>query len=214
MKSILAMALILLGSCKEFYDEEFEEFEATAANNVQDITYNAELTSTDQTDTKLSGSATVDVRNDLVTVDIQVSGVPENLIQLHYSINNAPCASYDVSLTSDSISERTFEASETITVNALATDLASSGAATSSGDINLRGKSFIIKSFSNFSGLPNQAGTNQLTIACGELSVQDGAAPFPFPANDEDVFAPGDPAPDPFPFPTEGLPDRDIFVPL
>lgn len=187
--------LFLIFGCEEFYDEEFEEFQETRAQNVQEVSYRADLISTDPSLNSLQGTAVIDVRDNQVMVELDIDGVPENIIQIHYGYITASCENLVTTLQTDSSTTRSFEASETTSVDALAQDLASSGAALSEGDINLAGKSFVVKAFSNFSGTPTTTATNQLTIACGELIVEDGGA------SNTDIFTPPDPT---LPFP----PDR------
>ena len=176
---------VLITGCDEFYDEEFEDFQSESALTTQDITYTAELRSTDPALSEMIGNATVDVRDDSVSVDYRLDNIPENIIQIHYSYLATDCDNLSSTLLNDTGLSRDFNASETTTTEALARDLASSGAATSTGDINLTGKSFVVKSFSNFSGIP-APGTNQLTIACGELSADESIPNI-------DIFTPEDP---------------------
>lgn len=179
MKQLLLLGLILLGSCREFYDEEFEAFEESRANGTGggtasgegiNISYSAELAPTDQNVTGLTGNARIDVQDDNVTVDLDIDGIPANIIQIHYSYLAADCSSLSISIPNNNTTTRSYTVNETTSLVALADDLRSAGAASSDGDTNLIGKSFVVKAFSNFSGLPNPSGTNQITILCGPIT--------------------------------------------
>lgn len=161
--------LILFTGCREFYDEEFEDGQYQSARD--NVTYTAELSSTDPGLPSLSGKSVVEVRNGNVTINLELSGVPENIIQIHYGYLSSGCSAFNLSIPIDSTSTRSFTVSETSTISALETDLSSSGASSFSGDTNLENKSFVVKAFSSFSGLPNATGTNSLIIACGNLQV-------------------------------------------
>lgn len=179
MKQLLLLGLILLSSCREFYDEEFEAFEesrsngntgGTASGEGVNVAYSAELTPTDQSVTGLTGNARIDVQDDNVTVDLDIDGIPANIIQIHYSYMAADCSSLSISIPNNNTTTRSYTVNETTSLVALADDLRSAGAASSDGDTNLIGKSFVVKAFSNFSGLPNPSGTNQITILCGPIT--------------------------------------------
>lgn len=165
----IVMILIFTGGCREFYDEEFLEDEASlqqARNNA----YVATLTSTDPALTTLAGNGRVELKDDVVSVKVELEGIPQNIVQIHYSFISAGCDQLNISVPNQG-GTRSYSINESLSRDALAEDLRSSGAATSQGDINLVGKSLIVKAFPNFSGLPNPAGTNSVTIACGELTV-------------------------------------------
>ena len=111
-------------SCKEFYDEEFKEFEnsgPTLSNeDVKNTSYVASLESTDRNLFNLKGAARVVVQNDQVKVNLSVSGIPANIIQLHYTYLTVPCSSLSFVLPNDSQSTRTFEINETTSLYSLA----------------------------------------------------------------------------------------------
>lgn len=174
MKFLLILFLLVSG-CREFYDEEFEEFERNRANQrnedgtvAEDNSYRAELTTTDQNVPDLWGSVNIDVRNRDVTIDLDLEGVPENLIQLHYSYINTDCSALQVGIPNLSSGTRSFTLNETVSVDGLASDLRATGTAQSEGDINLAGKSFVVKAFANSS-----IETNQFIILCGRLTDND-----------------------------------------
>lgn len=173
MKSFVLLFLILFAGCREFYDEEFEEFEERRRSEGTDsngnASYEVELQSTDQNVPDLRGDARIDISGENVTVDIDVDGIPANIINLHYSYISASCSELSISIPNDSTTTRTFTLQESTSLDALADDLSSSGASSSQGDTNLLGKSLVVKAFSNFSGIPNPNGTNQIIILCGQI---------------------------------------------
>lgn len=208
----LLLSILSLSSCKEFYDEEFEDFEESrgrtsgSGGRSENITYSVELNSTDANLPDLSGTARIEVRNDEVTVDLDVDGIPANIIQVHYGYIAAGCNQLSLSIPNNNTTTRSYTVSERASVDALADDLRSSGATTTDRDIFLAGKSFVVKAFSNFSGLPNPTGTNQITILCGVITEEDNEGST---VND-DIFNPpttdgtptgGTPLPSPFPSP-------------
>lgn len=173
LMSMLFLFLLLASGCKEFYDEEFEEFQEVQDRTVQSTSYTASLDSTDVNVPGMEGTVSVDVRDDKVTVDLRVNGIPQDIIQVHYGYIAGSCPNLSVALPDDITTTRSYSVTEESSTDALAEDLRSSGASSGSGDINLEGKSFVVKAFQNFSGLPNPSGTNVLNIACGELEVTD-----------------------------------------
>lgn len=167
----LACLLSLLG-CREFYDQDFDVNNAVQ-DQIQDRGYVAVLNPTDPSSSSLAGDAQIEVKEGRVQVNVNLNGIPQNIIQLHYGFINSDCDLLNIIIPNSSETTRDFVISETFSTTALELDLQSSGAATSSRDINLEGKSLVVKAFSNFSGIPNPTGTNLLTIACGKLSVSD-----------------------------------------
>lgn len=177
MNPLLALFLFLIfQGCKEFYDEEFEEFEQSRINqsnqNANNI-YTANLIATDNSLINLSGDAKIIVRDGEVKIDVSLEEIPENVIQLHYSFVNSDCSGYSVSIPVQGLTTRSYNILETLSIDALEQDLKSSGASQSEGDVDLDGKSLVIKAFSNLPGIPTPNGTNQLTIACGELVADE-----------------------------------------
>lgn len=174
MKYIFLLLLILV-SCREMYDEDFEqdleESNNTDGTTTEDISYRAELVSTDASVSDLSGTVDINIKDNEVSVSLNVTGIPANLIQVHYTYSNAPCNQLSIAIPNDNTTTRTYNVSETQTVSALNNDLKASGASTSDGDINLGTRSFLVKAFQNFSGIPNPSGTNSITILCGDIQV-------------------------------------------
>ncbi len=178
---ILGLILILvLGGCREFYDEEFEEFnenqrinQTGSGGTTQDVppaSYTVNLASTDSSLSDLSGTARIEVENDNVRVDIDVDGLPANIIQVHYAYLTAECSTFGVPIPNNGGHRRSYTISETSSVRALIDDLRATGASQSNSDTNLEGKRLIVKAFSNV------VGTNsgiQLTIACGNVVRSD-----------------------------------------
>lgn len=170
----LLIVLSLMG-CREFYDEEFEEFEATRTTQTANVSYEAELESTDPTLVGLQGDVSINVREEDVEVRVDLNGLPQNIINPHYSFITADCSTQNFSIPNDLGTTRSFNFSENITTTALESDLRATGAG--GGDINLEGKSIIIKAFSNLTSLPDTSGVNSIVIACGEIMVtSDGAS--------------------------------------
>ena len=168
LKTFLLFSFLLLG-CKEFYDEEFEEFEASRPQTVsEDSRFLAELTSTDGALTSLTGEATIEVNEEKTTVEVKLKGIPANISKVTYGIISAPCNALSLSIPNTDQEDRSLEITEGLTRTAFLEDLRSSGAV--QVDLVLNGKSFIIRGVPKFSGLPNSAGTNELTIACGEIT--------------------------------------------
>lgn len=164
------ISFLAIPGCREFYDEEFDDSNV-AVSAEQNRTYKATLQSTDPNLSAISGDSEVIVRDGDVRVDVNLSGIPQNIIQIHYGFISSDCSILTFAIPNEPGLERNYNISENLSTSALDLDLQSSGASNASGDINLEGKSFVIKAFSNFSGLPNPTGTNSLVIACGRLDV-------------------------------------------
>jgi hypothetical protein len=177
MKVIFTLLILssLIG-CKEFYDEDYKNFESSTDNvnneDLRNTSYFAELKTVDFNVPNLSGTARITVKDEEVKVSLTASGIPANLIQLHYTYLNVSCRDLSFVLPNDNLITRTYQINETTSTDALENDLISSGASTGSGDINLLGKSLIVKAFTNFPDIPNTSGTNQLTILCGEIKLE------------------------------------------
>jgi hypothetical protein len=168
LMSVFFLCLALSG-CKEFYDEEFEEYEERGSQSVSDeAIFSADLLSTDSSLGGLSGFAQIELSGERASIEVNVKGIPGNIGQITYRLISAPCSSLSLSIPQSNFVERTFELREGLTRSALLEDLRSSGSPQE--DLSLRGKTFVIRGTPQFSGLPNEAGTNELAIACGELS--------------------------------------------
>jgi len=165
---ILLMGLLFLSGCKGFYDEA-DDNGLTYVLDGGNVKYGASLASTDPNVPGITGAVDVDVKQDNVSVTYNLSGVPQNLTQLSYGYIAADCSDINLALPSDTDGTRTVNFSEETTLKALQNDLASTGAASSSNDINLANKSFIVKGVSVLSS--NLPGSNLITIACGPLNV-------------------------------------------
>lgn len=173
----LLIVLSLIG-CREFYDEEFEEFEATRTTQTANVSYEAQLESTDPILVDLQGDVTINIREENVEVRIDLNGLPQNIINPHYSFITADCSTQNFSIPNDLGTTRSFNFSENITTTALQSDLRATGAG--GGDINLERKSIIIKAFSNLTNLPDTSGVNSIVIACGEIMVTSNGASTTF----------------------------------
>jgi hypothetical protein len=168
MNRLILIFFLLLG-CKEFYDEEFEEFEERRSQTVTGSSrFIADLTSTDGALTSLSGDATIEVKDEAISVEVVLKGIPSNISKVTYGIISEPCSSLSLSIPNSNQGDRSVEIKEGLDRAAFLNDLQSSG--TVQNDLVLIGKSFIIRGTPQFSGLPNGAGTNELTLACGELN--------------------------------------------
>jgi len=165
------MGLFILAGCKGFYDEADQDG-LTYLLDGGEASYEASLASTDTNVPSITGTATVDVKQDNVSVTYNLSGVPQNLTQISYGYIAADCSAINLALPSDLDGTRTVNFSEETTLRALQNDLASTGASSTSNDINLANKSFIIKGVSVLSS--NLPGANLITIACGPLNVTTG----------------------------------------
>lgn len=165
--------LLIVVSCREMYDEDYEKDleESGTGSTTEDVSYTADLVSTDPNLPTLSGTANINITNNEVSVNLTVEEIPANIIQIHYSYMAATCDQLNISIPNENTTTRSYTVSENQNVSALVNDLKSSGASTSDDDINLSTKSFLVKAFSNFSGLPNPTGTNQITILCGDIRV-------------------------------------------
>jgi hypothetical protein len=170
LKLLFMSGILFVASCREFYDEEFEDDNVSQAQE-RDRAYSAILTSTDTSLLTLIGESTVDLHEGKVKVDVELGGIPQNIVQVHYSIITADCNALTISIPNEAGVTRNYVISEELSLEALQADLQSSGAATSEGDINLLGKSMIIKGISNFSGIPSPTGTNVINIACGPFVI-------------------------------------------
>lgn len=161
--------IIFFAGCKEFYDEEFEEFEELQSQTVADeANFSAELVSTDSSLESLSGSGGIVFSGDEASVEVKLKGIPGNIGQITYSILFSPCSSFALSVPRSNQDERTVEIRERLGRSSLLEDLRSAGAA--STDLTLDGKSFVVRGTPQFAGLPNPSGTNELIIACGRLT--------------------------------------------
>ncbi len=169
--------LSFIGGCKEFYDEDYKNFESTndtiSNEDQRNTSYYADLNTTDMNLSNLKGSARIIVQNDEVKMNLSMSGIPSNLIQLHYTYLNIPCGALSIAIPNDNGVTRSYQINETSSLIALENDLRSSGASSGENDINLLGKSVIVKAFANFAGIPNQNGTNQISILCGEIKLEN-----------------------------------------
>lgn len=169
--------LSFIGGCKEFYDEDYKNFESTndtiSNEDPRNTSYYADLNTTDMNLSNLKGSARIIVQNDEVKMNLSMSGIPSNLIQLHYTYLNIPCGALSIAIPNDNGVTRSYQINETTSLIALENDLRSSGASSGENDINLLGKSVIVKAFANFAGIPNQNGTNQISILCGEIKLEN-----------------------------------------
>lgn len=165
--------LLSLSSCREFYDEEYEEFEATrpSQREGQFISYRADLESTDPLLPELGGSASVKINDEDVDISIDIDGLPQNIINLHYSIIGADCSTQNFTIPNNLTSTRSARLTESITTRALEADLVATG--TVSSGIDLRGKSLIVKAFSNLVSLPDTSNVNSIVVACGLIEVED-----------------------------------------
>jgi phage gpG-like protein len=170
------LMLSFIGGCKEFYDEDYKNFESTndtiSNEDPRNTSYFADLKTTDLNAPNLKGSARIIVQNDEVKMNLSVSGIPSNLIQLHYTYLNIPCGALSIAIPNDNMTTRSYQINETTSLLALENDLRSSGASSGENDINLLGKSVIVKAFANFAGIPNVNGTNQISILCGEVKLE------------------------------------------
>ena len=166
----IILLIVLFSGCREFYDEEFDEANASTSE-LQDRTYTATLLATDPSITEFAGNSEVVVENGTVKVSMDVTGVPSNLLQLHFGYVASDCSALSFSIPNEIGTPRNFSLTEDSSVESLLFDLRSSGAIPSDGTIDLDGMSFVVKAFSNFSGLSSAAGTTSFTIACGRLEV-------------------------------------------
>lgn len=172
---ILFLTLLMLVGCKNFYDDADDD-EDTFEVNLDNVQYGATLSSTDPNVRTIAGDATVDVQGDVVTVNINVSGVPQNTTRLHYAYVTADCSSLTTTLPGDTSGTRTMSIGETISLASLQNDVASSGAANFTGDANLGDKSLIVKAFSTLPEQFNTGGSSSVTIACGPLNITGEAS--------------------------------------
>lgn len=163
---ILALSVF---SCKEFYDEDFEEFREEqnrtggGSSSTETSNFTTTLSSTD-TSLTISGDASLEFRGENVTTSINITNIPQNFMQLTYTLVSVPCSNFSNVLAVDATSTRTYRVSETLSRDAFNLDVISTGAT----DTNLTGKSVLIRGFSN---LVNSGTTGQtfINIACGEL---------------------------------------------
>lgn len=173
IKNLTLLGLFILCGCREFYDEEYEEFEASrpTQSEMNNVSYRSNLRSTDPNLVGLDGTAMIKVNEEDVDITIDVDGIPQNIINPHYTFISADCSTQNFTIPNDLGTTRSFNISERITTTALESDLRSSGAY--SGNINLEGKSIIVKAFSTLTNLPDTTATNSIVVACGEIEVDD-----------------------------------------
>ena len=170
----MGLLLFSLFGCREFYDEEFEEFEQNRPqDDNENLSYSAALDSTDPNLTSLRGDVRMSITGENVDIRIDIDGLPQNVTGAHYSFLNSDCSSQNFVIPHDPAqSTRTLNISESITTTALRADLQTGGVPT---DIrNLEGKSLIVRAFANFSDIPNPQNTNSIVIVCGTLERDDG----------------------------------------
>lgn len=168
---MIVMWLLLFSTmgCREFYDEEFEEFEESRPRDEnENLTYNAELDSTDPNLTGLRGDVRISITGENVEVRIEIDGVPQNVTGAHYRFLNSDCSTQSFSIPHDATqSTRTINISESITITALRSDLQLGGVSTDLRDLD--GRSIIVRAYANFSDIPNPQNTNSIVIVCGTL---------------------------------------------
>lgn len=181
----LLSTLFILASCKEFYEKDFLE-DADSSNESENVTYTTNLSSTDASLSRLTGTAKVDVQNENVKVDVSLSELPQNIIQIHYGYSTSPCSALTNSIPAELGTTRSYNISEDLTSVAFNFDVQSAGS-----DTNLAGKSFIIRAFSNLENAGTTGGT-VLNIACGELAVDttDSTDTTETPTTDPQVDTP------------------------
>lgn len=167
----LALTLITASSCKEFYDEEFEEAALTQQNENENRSYEATLVSTDGILTNLTGTVSIDVRDDVVNTQIQLDDIPQNMVQVYYTYSSADCTSLATTIPANQDSIRNYSSNETLTKDALVQELIAAGASSAPDDSNLEGTSLLIRAAPIANGLPSPSGTNVITIACGQLTL-------------------------------------------
>lgn len=164
------LILLLISGCKFVIDDgedNSKNFQTEEANR----TYEASLASTDVKVPGIVGTSKVDIQGDVVNVNLELNGVPQNITQIHYGYIAADCSSLQLALPSDINGTRTVKLNEDITLTALQNDVAASGSALVTGDTDLGAKSFVVKAFTVLNSVPNAIGTNTLTIACGRLNL-------------------------------------------
>lgn len=158
-----------LFSCRDFYDEEFENG-TTVSPVFENATYEVDLESTNTSLTDMSGNAILDIQDGNVDLTISLSGIPQNIIQVHYGYSPAPCANLSFAFPVEMGTTRNYNISETLASEALTFDIRNAGASP-----DLEGASLVIKAFSSVSDAGGTGG-QVFTIACGELIRNDNAA--------------------------------------
>jgi hypothetical protein len=177
-KLILIMTILVASSCREFYDEEFLEDEAAGVGSrSENVSYSATLNSTDPNLLDISGTAKVNIDNEVVNTSVTMSGLPQNIIQVHYAYIAANCQNLVVAIPTEIGTTRSYTLNETSSTTALSFDLRAQEAETAPGDTNLEGKSLVVRAFSTLGGLPTTDGTNVVTVACGELAISTTPPP-------------------------------------
>lgn len=170
------LILLFISGCKNYENQNDDGSGETAELTLDNVQYEASLASTGSNVNTISGKATVDVQGDTVTVNVSLSGVPQNTTRLHYAYVLADCNALTTTLPNDTAGTRSFTLNETISLAALQNDIASSGAASGTGDTNLGNKHFIVKAFSTVPDQFNTGGSASVTIACGPLNVAGEAS--------------------------------------
>ena len=183
IRMLFLLFSFFLVACDQMYDEEFEEFEARRNQTVSGSSYSAELQTTDDSVPGIEGDVSISVRNNDVSLDLNVSGIPQNLTQIHYGFINNGCLGIEREFSADLTSTKNFNISENTSLDAIRDDLAGVGA-----DDNLDGKSFVVKAFPQMT-VPDAQGVTPVTIACGVLQLDEGTL------SNDDIFGPGSEAP-------------------
>lgn len=174
-----------LVSCREFYDEEFEN-KPLGVSEQEDRTYTTTIQSSDPNLSQLTGDARVDVDNGDVKINLSVSELPQNLNQIHYAYSASDCSSFSNTTVPVEVgSTRRYQINESLSTEALSADLKSSSA----GDINLENKSLVVKGYSN---LVEGANTPAFVIACGTLIVDDSVPDETTTTDDTTTTTPDD----------------------
>lgn len=165
----MRMLLLLLGvffslnGCKEFYDEEFLDGNNVRADK-ENANYDVTLSAVDTSLTELAGQAQVVLDGENVTVAIDLSGIPENINQLHYGFVAADCSAFTNVIPVELGSTREYQINEELSRRALDFDVEAGGLDSNS----LEGKSLIIKAFSSLTTtVPNAS--SSYVLACGTL---------------------------------------------
>lgn len=183
MRQALLGLLLLHWGCDQMYDEEFER--AARVNSVsreERQSYRADLRSTDTTLPELLGEARIDISENEVFFELDLTGVPQNFSQVHYAYIDGDCRQIQRDFQTDLSSLRNMKISENLSTSALLNEVNSS-------ILDLSGKSLVVRAYPVFPTLPDPQGTEAFQIACGELSLDDAQR-----VDNIDIFTPDSPS--------------------
>lgn len=168
MNFYLLICIILFSSCDQFYDEEFEtdQNQSQDASDVEEISYESDLESTDPSLLNLTGNVRINVDSSNVTIKMSAEKIPSTITQLHYDFSINPCPVVSI-YNSESMDTKSFDIDETMTKESFSNQLRL--ASLGNNLTNLQDLYFIVKAFSYLPTSPDPTNVSTV-ILCGQIS--------------------------------------------